>query len=90
MIYQHFTVLTNAPNGNLCQTFLSKETRQSFRHVGISANLMRNPQTINKESRKLAKRVVPNNAQVCIVDKAKLFAKYRVDFPKDYTHLQRK
>jgi hypothetical protein len=35
MIYQHFTVLTNAPNGNLSQAFLSKETKQKFRHVGI-------------------------------------------------------
>jgi hypothetical protein len=32
----------------------------------------------------------PNNTQVCIVDKAKLFAKYTVDFPKDYKNLQRK
>jgi hypothetical protein len=32
----------------------------------------------------------PNNTQVCIVDKVKFFAKYTVDFPKDYTHLQRK
>jgi hypothetical protein len=39
----------------------------------------------------MPKELYPNNAQVCILDKAnKLFAKYTVDFPKDYTHLQRK